>query len=309
MTIGVLILTYNAEKSIYFLLKVLKDCSLHRLLIIDSTSSDRTIEIIHDFNIELIVIPQKEFNHGAIREIGRQKLNTDIVVMLTQDILPLKNNFIENLVAPIVKGEAVVTYARQIAHEGATILEAFPREFNYPTESQIRTLEDVYKFGVYSFFSSDSCAAYLNSALDEIGGFRPTLTWEDYFAVARLLIAGNKVAYTSDSIVRHSHSFTLVEEFRRYFDTGYVRAQNKWLNKYIGQAERRGISYQLELLKKLFKTKPLLIPYAIIQSLFKFMGYRIGYFSLNFPASVNKLLSSQKSYWDSKYYSKCEIDL
>lgn len=309
MTIGVLILTYNAEKSIYFLLKVLKDCSLHRLLIIDSTSSDRTIEIIHDFNIELIVIPQKEFNHGAIREIGRQKLNTDIVVMLTQDILPLKNNFIENLVAPIVKGEAVATYGRQLPRMEAGMLESIPRLYNYPNKNIKKTFLDIDELGVFCFFFSDSFSAYLNSSLEKIGGFKATLTWEDYYTVARLLINGYNVEYVAEATVIHSHNYSLIQEFQRYFDAGYVRSQNRWLNKYISSAEKRGVGYLKYLVKTLYKGNKYLIPYAIIQSAVKWFAYRLGTISLSFPRFVNKLLSGQKYYWYSKYFSKKVIDL
>ena len=42
------------------------------------------------------------------------------------------------------------------------------------------------------------------TSLNEIGGFDPVLTSEDYFAVAKLLLKGYKIAYVAESVVVHS---------------------------------------------------------------------------------------------------------
>jgi len=221
---------------------------------------------------------------------------------MTQDAIPADNYLIEKLVEPIIKGKASFSYARQIPRKGADIFESFPRWFNYPDESNFRVIEDVGKYGVYTFFCSDSCSAYLNSALDEIGGFRPTVTSEDYFAAARLLQNGHRVAYVADAVVFHSHSYTLSDEFKRYFDTGYVRAENPWVQNIVGHAEGRGKDYFKELIIRLSTTKPWLIPYAVLNTFVKLVGYRTGYSSLHAPTWWKKLLSSQRYYWNSKYY-------
>jgi len=57
----------------------------------------------------------------------------------------------------------------------------------------------------------------------------------------------------------------LREEFRRYYDTGYVRAQYPIIKQLVGQAEKRGVGFLMVLLKQLWQEKPLLIPYAILQ--------------------------------------------
>jgi len=246
-------------------------------------------------------VSREEFNHGATRELARKHTLADIVIFMTQDAFPVDDLLFEKLVEPLVNGRASFSYARQIPCQGADIFEAFPRRFNYPAESQIRSIADVEKFGVYTFFSSDSCAAYLNSALDEIGGFRPTLTSEDYFAAARLLRKGHKVAYVAGAVVEHSHAYTLFEEFKRYFDTGYVRAENPWVQDIVGKAEARGKEYFVALIHDLAKYNPLLIPYAVMNTCVKLLGYRAGYWSLKAPTWWKKRLSIQRYFWDSRY--------
>jgi rhamnosyltransferase len=246
-------------------------------LIVDSSSNDSTVEDAKNMGADVIVIPKADFNHGATREFARKQLKTDIVVFLTQDAFPVDADLIEKLVAPLLENEAVaVSYARQIPHDNADILEAFPRFYNYGSKSQIRSLEDVKQYGVYTFFCSNSCAAWRNSALDAIGGFKTVLTNEDYFAVADSLQKGYKIAYTPAAIVKHSHHFTLLQEFKRYYDTGYVRAQHPIIQQLVGQAEKRGVGFFMALLKHLWQEKPLLIPYAILQTGVKWLGYRMG---------------------------------
>ncbi len=304
ISVGLVILTKNAQKTLDSILCQLTKTSLEiQILIIDSSSSDSTVLIAKNHDIKVIVIHQADFNHGATREYARKQLNTDIVIFLTQDAIPVNSDLIANLVKPLIDSDkVVVSYGRQIAHNGADLFEAFPREYNYGNKSQIRGIDDLEEYGVYTFFCSNSCAAYKNTALDEIGGFNPVLTNEDYFAVAALLQKGYKIAYVAEAVVSHSHRYTLWQEFQRYFDTGYVRAENPIIQNLVGQAESRGIGFVSALLKQVWLTKPPLMPYVIIQSAMKWLGYRVGFYGLHLPLCLKKKLSQQAYYWSSHYY-------
>jgi rhamnosyltransferase len=296
----IIIPTYNAEP---YLQEIINKLEKHHpdILIVDSNSIDNTISIAKSNNINIIKIGQHSFNHGATREKYRKSTTSDIVVYFTQDAIPVEPNIIEKLTKPLIEGKASVSYGRQIPRSGANILEAFPRMFNYGNDPQIRSINDVDRYGVHTFFCSNSCAAYLNKDLDEIGGFKPTLTNEDYFAVAELLINGKKIAYVPNAQVIHSHSYTLKDEFKRYFDTGYVRAERPWVQELVGDAEKMGKKYFSELTKSIFNKNIILLPYAISQTIVKFLGFKFGYNALKFPNWIKKIMSGQKYYWDSPY--------
>jgi rhamnosyltransferase len=302
-TVCVVILTCQAELHLQKIIPLLISSSLKpSILIVDSSSTDNTLKVADRFGVSTLLISRNEFNHGATREKARKHLNSDIVVMMTQDAYPVNNTMLEHLVRPLLQGEASASYARQIPHEGADIFEAFPRFFNYPPISHSRDIGDLKKYGVFTFFCSDSCAAYLNSALDEIGGITPILTHEDYFAVARLLQKGHRIAYVADAVVSHSHRYSLLQEFKRYFDAGYVRAENPWVKEIAGNAESRGKELFIAFLKEVAKKRPLLIPYVFLNTFVKLLGFRVGYYSLNAPLWFKKMLSSQEYYWISSYY-------
>lgn len=298
-SIGVAILTCNAAHHLPQLLPPLLASTVPaRLLIIDSSSSDRTLQLADEYGVEHLVIPRCDFNHGTTREMARKALQTDIAVMMTHDAYPADHLLLERLTAPLLNGSADCSYARQIpGTPDADLFESWPRRFNYPETSQLRSLADVTQYGVYTFFCSNSCAAWRNSALDAVGGFPRTLTNEDYIACARLLKAGGTVAYAADAVVRHSHRYTLREEFKRNFDNGYIRAEHPWIQEAAGHADARGAAYFTGLIRQLAAEAPLLLPYAVMNTAVKYLGFKTGYHSLKAPRCFKKLCSGQGYYW------------
>jgi rhamnosyltransferase len=301
-TVGIAILTLNAEKHLPHCLPPLLASSLMpRILVVDSSSIDNTVKIAKEMGVETLTIKQTDFNHGTTREAARKQLATDIVVMLTQDAYALNGSMLNKLIQPIVKGIAAVSYARQIPHEKAGFFASFARSFNYPDTSQLRRLSDIETYGAYTFFCSDSCAAYSNSALDEIGGFSPVLFGEDTVAVAKLLHRDYAIAYVAEAVVRHSHEYTLLEEFRRHFDIGMSRKEHALLLN-TSQDSVRGRQYVAQMCQHLWKKHPFLLPYAFVQTAIKWSGYRFGQMSLQAPVWLKKMFSSQKFYWSSKAF-------
>lgn len=288
--IGVVIPTLNS--SIHLekcLTPLLKSRLKPQILVIDSSSKDDSVAIARKMGVRVIVIPQKEFNHGLTREKGRCELDVDIVVMMTPDAYAENDTLIETLIEPIAQGQAAVSYARQKPHPGSSFFASFPREFNYPAQSHIRNKNDASKYGAYLFFCSNSCAAYDMRALDSIGGFQPVLLGEDTLATAQLLEKGHSIAYVAEAVVYHSHQYTLKQEFRRYFDTGLAREQYR---EYIGNAmqdQSRGKALVKTMLQRLWVEKPTLIPYAIVSSGVKWLGYKMGQKSLNTPSWWKRL--------------------
>lgn len=301
-SIGCIIPVFNSEKHLEKIIPVLKKSPLNpKILVIDSSSFDNSVKKAEQLGAETYIIPQSEFNHGSTRNLGRQIINTDIVLFFTPDAYPVSSDIVEILSEPIIKGETSITYGRQIPRKNASIFESFPREFNYPDENSIRSIKDFKNLGVYTFFNSDSCAAYDNKFLDELGGFPRCLVSEDYFAAVKILNSGGKIAYLKDAAVIHSHKYSIIQEFQRYFDTGYSRKEMEQKEeiylKYRGKESERGKLFFKELMKRLYLEKPLYIPYGIFHTFIKWLGFKIGYNSFKLPLFLKKAFSMQKYYW------------
>jgi rhamnosyltransferase len=299
-TIGVAVITYRAKHHLPFCLPPFLTSPLKpRVVVVNSSSYDGTVELAEEMGVETLIIPRAEFNHGTTREKARQYLNTDIVVMVTPDAYATDKHVLERLVEPIILKKSSASYARQIPHDGADIFEAFAREFNYPSTSHVRSLNDINTYGVYTYFCSDSCAAYSSEALDEVGGFPDVLTGEDTVVVAKMLQKGRAIAYVAEACVNHSHRYTLWQEFQRHFDTGLARKEYSHLLQLGGCDEKRGKDYVISLMRRLMREQPLLLPYAALQSIIKWIGYRLGRSSGKAPLWFKKALSGQDFYWKS----------
>lgn len=299
LTVGVFIPAFNAARELPAVLSALLHGSYPvKIVIGDCSSTDETAVLAESFGVDVMHVAPGFFNHGLTREEGRRRLGTDIVVMMTQDAYPANPHTIESLIQPILSGEAAVSYARQVPRSGAGFVESFRRQFNYPDESQIRGIDDTDRYGFSTFFCSNSCAAYRTTVLNSVGGFWRILSHEDFCISARLLVAGFKIAYVADSIVVHSHRWTLKQEFRRAFDAGYVQAEHPWLTEIVGGAEGRGIEFATACLQRAWESHKQLLPYIVLQSLVRWAGYRMGYtgrFSL--PLAFKRMLSSQPCYF------------
>ena len=71
-----------------------------QILVIDSESTDETLELAKSRNCEVITINRSDFDHGTTRNLGVAQTNSKFVVFLTQDALPYDECTLENIVRP-----------------------------------------------------------------------------------------------------------------------------------------------------------------------------------------------------------------
>ena len=268
-----------------------------RVLVVNSSSNDGTVELATKLGAETLVIPRDTFNHGSTRELARRTLGTPVVVFMTPDAYPSEPADLDRLIAPVQQKTAALAYGRQVPRPGAGFFEAFLREINYPNTSHTRTLEDLPRFGSYLTFNSNAWAAYDNAALDAVGGFRDTLSHEDAVAAALLLKAGRRIAYVAEAVVEHSHRYSLAQDFRRYFDAGYARRVHAEALALGGNDLSHGSRYARTLLGRLVRQRPWLLPYAVLHLGAKCLGYALGRRSVGRSPAWCRLFSGQDYYW------------
>jgi len=304
MNVSIVIPTYNAQNDIdKCLINLIQSKLKPNILVVDSSSRDNTIEIVKKYNVDYIIIPQTEFNFGCIREKYRKYKNAEIFIALSQDAYATDTQFVESLISPL-NNNIAVSYARQMSKNINNLFESIPRDFNYPPFSNVRCFNDLNKYGVYTFFCSNSAAAYKNDALDSIGGFPEVMLHEDHLAVAKLLQKGYCISYTANAKVYHSHDYSYKQEFSRYFDIGYVVSTNRWFMKLIKGNSQRGVGLALLMFKSILKQNPKSIfkYFGIIIS--KYLGYLFGLNHYLINDTLKQYFSGQKYFWDSRFYKK-----
>ena len=105
-TVSIVVLTKNAEPYLSETLEAIfsqeTDFSFE-VLVIDSGSKDRSLEILKDYSVRLIEIPPESFNHGDTRNLGARQADpgSRYIVYLSQDALPQNEAWLQNLIIPM----------------------------------------------------------------------------------------------------------------------------------------------------------------------------------------------------------------
>lgn len=233
MKVSVIIPTLNAERWISRQLDSLFSQTIDaEKIVIDSGSTDATCSLVlaHADRVRLLKLPNEAFDHGGTRDYALRQSTGDIVCFLTQDALPTDERCLEKLLAAFSAPNVAAVYGRQIAYPDAPEYERLTRMFNYPDQPRVWREEDIPYYGVKSYFFSNVCSAYRREVYLAVGGFdTPILCNEDMMMSAKLLHAGNALAYTPEAAVYHSHHYALRKEYQR----------NVWIGKVMEQYRDR----------------------------------------------------------------------
>jgi len=281
--ISIIIPTLNGESTIGKLIESLKKQTIkpYEFIVIDSGSTDKTIEILKKQGIMPLSIKKQDFNHGKTRNKGASIAKGDFLVFMTQDAIAYDEYLIENLLKPLENSNnmCVASYARHIPYKGASPIEKFLRNFNYPPFKIIKSKKDVEKMGIKTYFFSNVCSAIIKDVFEEVGGFPENIPInEDMFFAYRLINKGYKICYEPKAKVYHSHNLSYLKKFLRYYNIGKSLGITKLYKevKYNGE----GFKYLKEGLKFFVKEKEFLYIILFFSEVFiKYIAFHIGILS------------------------------
>ncbi len=301
--ISVIIPTLNASPFLPELLDVLNRQTVtdKEIIVIDSSSTDNTVEIAKSYGARTILIPKAEFDHGGTRNMAASMAEGEMLIFLTQDALPTDEHFIENLIMPLGKDNVVACYGRQLPRDNAIPPEKFARLFNYPSNASIKSKRDIPILGIKTFFFPSVCSSVTKEAFIEAGQFPDkTIMNEDVILAAKLILNDHKIAYASDAKVIHSHNYSPLEQFKRYFDIGVAFNRQNWILQ-LASAEGEGVKYIASEIIHLYKSGDWLwIPYIFAEALAKYTGYRLGLIENKLPLKFKKILSMHTHFWEAR---------
>lgn len=259
-------------------LQVIKSTNLYRVLIIDSSSEDTTVSTVKQFGFEVKQILRHEFDHGGTRQLGAEILSdSDYIIYVTQDVLINDRVAIDNLINYALFNNLSAVYGRQLPHHKANALAKHLRKFNYGEYSYIRNIGKDCELTIKHAFASNSFSIYKLSDLLQIGGFpNIILLGEDMYAYSKLLLSGKSVGYCAESVVWHSHNYTFIEDFRRYFDIGVFHNTFTSIIHEFGPPEKEGVKFAKSELIYLLKYNIFYLPIFVLHLLAKYIGYKLG---------------------------------
>jgi len=275
-----------------------------RVLIVDSGSTDNTVSLSKEAGWEVHQISSHNFDHGGTRQEALQYASDqdEIVIFMTQDAICSDPFSLKELIQPLEDKRVALVYGQQLPHPEATPLSILARQFNYPDEAVRKTQADRTRLGLKAPFCSNSFAAYRLSTLKEVGGFSTHLILgEDMLMAAKLLQAGYTVCYEPKARVYHSHNYSLVEEIKRYFDTGVFHCEERETLKEYGGVKREGIRFlkaQFSLASEMLGIQKYRFLFEVIlRNALKYLAYQLGRHHQWIPLSIKRRLSMFKAHW------------
>jgi rhamnosyltransferase len=227
MNVSLVIRTYNEAEGLGPLLEMTKKQTIQPIdiVLVDSGSTDETVEIAREYGCHVIEIPKESFTFGYSLNVGLAAAKSDIAIGISAHCLPENRCWIEELVKPFEDGQVAGVYGQQIPFEDAGIIERKGLKEAYP--------DGVHARDVGSELFSNAHNAVRMSVWREMDFDEKLTGAEDIEWAIRAREKGYLIVYAPQSRVFHSHRETLRGVTKRFyrealalglFQTGYAQA-------------------------------------------------------------------------------------
>jgi glycosyltransferase involved in cell wall biosynthesis len=177
------------------------------VIIVDSGSTDRTLEIAERHGCRIVRIERAEFTFGRSLNMGCSAAQGNTLVFVSGHCIPCDEQWLTHLIAPVVSGIAAYAYGRQVGNDASKYSERQLFRKYFP---------DVSSIPQSGYFCNNANAA-LDRSLWSANRFDESLTGlEDLELAKRLEAAGQKIAYVADAPVLHLHDESWLRIKTRY---------------------------------------------------------------------------------------------
>jgi glycosyltransferase involved in cell wall biosynthesis len=204
------------------------------LVVIDSGSRDRTVDIARSYTQKVFQIPPEEFHHARTRNLGAEKATGDFLAFTVQDAVPVGNNWLYKLIRPVYEERASAVSARQIPRADADLFASWSywtHNINYLGYHRDHTSDNL---SPEDFDDLAPQAKRVNASLDSVclgirkkifDSYRFNADYaEDVELGVRLLKGGHSLMFQSSNAVIHSHNRQAIYFFKRsYIDAANLR--------------------------------------------------------------------------------------
>lgn len=279
------------------------------VLVLDSGSSDGTIEFVRSINdprVRLHQIPPSEFGHGKTRNLGISLTEGEFAVMITHDACPASPYWLEELVKPAASDPRVAgVFGRHLAYEHASPFTTMEIAMHFAgfKPSPVVYLEDSERYAKdvgyrqYLHFFSDN-NALLRRTVWKMHPYPDVNFAEDQIWAKTIIEAGWKKAYAENAAVYHSHDYGLMERMQRSFDEsfaflrlfGYKLCPNfRTLMRTWAALTLRDL--KISVAEKLWRHFPGSVLKMPLDNLMRMLGYYFGSYGENLSVRIQKLLS------------------
>ena len=210
--VSIVIRALNEEKWLDHALSACKDQRFEdgdvELILVDSGSTDRTIEIAERHGCRIVHIKKTDFTFGRSLNYGCEAATGTYLVFISAHCIPANDRWLAQLIAPLRDNAADYAYGRQLGHEVTRFSEHQIFAQHFPASDMIPQ---------EGFFINNANAAirkktWANHKFDE------TVTGLEDMVLGKAIVNdGGKIGYVAEAAVIHIHEESFRQTQRRYY--------------------------------------------------------------------------------------------
>jgi len=228
MDVSIVIRTQNEAEFIDKTLANVEEQSFsgsYEVIIVDSGSTDSTLDIIKNYNVRIIQIRQDEFTYGRSLNVGASKARGAFIVNLSAHALPRDKEWLTNLVSGFENPDVAGVYGRQLCIGRLNPFEAMRNERFFGQERITFSTKNKRMLRQVHFSNSNSA---VRRKVWEVFKFDEHVPYaEDILWQREVVEAGFSIAYASDAAVYHTHRVSIYNTYKYSRDCAYTLALMK----------------------------------------------------------------------------------
>ena len=205
MRASIIIRTLNEAKHLGDLLQAISqqqtDGMDWEVVIVDSGSTDGTLEIARAYDCRIEPITREEFSFGRSLNLGCEAATGDFLVLISGHCVPCDERWLQVLCQPLIDSHAEYSYGRQLGGTDSHYSECQIFAKYFPEKSRVPQS---------GFYCNNANSALTRLAWEEFGFDEQLTGLEDMELAQRLTKRGGRLAYVAEAPVYHYHS----EEWR-----------------------------------------------------------------------------------------------
>ena len=207
---SIIIRTLNEEKHLGSLLQAIRsqDYKDLEIIVVDSGSTDKTLEIARDLADTVLQIESHDFTFGYSLNMGCKQSNGKYIVLISGHAIPVNNQWLGSLVEPFRNKKVAMIYGRQIGNDESKFSEKrdLKRLFgNSPSDSS-----------VFLNYANNANAAIRKDLWQERHFDEYLFGLEDIDWAKHVTSKGFLIHYEPKAVIYHIHNEKWPQIFNRY---------------------------------------------------------------------------------------------
>lgn len=210
-TASIVIRTLNEAKHLGQLLEAVGDQDSGgleiELVLVDSGSTDGTLDIAQRHGCRIVTIGREEFSFGRSLNIGCDAAHGEFLVFVSGHCIPVDEHWLRELCRPLQEGQAVYCYGRQVGGDATKFSERQIFAKYFPEYSKIPQT---------GYYCNNANSAILRDVWAPRRFDEDLTGLEDMHLAKRLVEEGCEIAYTAHACVYHLHDESWYQVRRRF---------------------------------------------------------------------------------------------